>query len=151
MSKKELKSLFKVAYTHNGVTINYCLIRDDYPTETFIDSLTKDQAANVAALFKLFCDKKGVMNNGQKFKKLEKYCVAILEFKTHQIRLAGFWRDGFKFNLIYGLIKKRDDWPANDIAAMRKNYDSFIAEENSRSKVSQGIQVTKGNSKGGKK
>lgn len=137
MSKNDLKDLFKIAYTLNGVTINHCLIRDDYPTEKFVNDLTPDQVADMAALFRLFCENKGELRNGQKFKKLETYYVAILEFKTFQVRLAGFWREKRNFNLLYGLIKKRDDWPARDLNALRKNYDDFIATETARAKALQ--------------
>jgi len=61
--------------------------------------------------------------------------VAIFEFKDYQVRLAGFWRPDYNFNLVYGFKKKKDSWPQSDLNAMRKNYDDFINEEKSRDKT----------------
>ena len=134
MAKKVEKKpeLLKLAYTENGVIINHCLINDRYPTEEFIAALNKEEKASLVALFKIWAQAKGHLRNGTEFKKLEDYHVAILEFKDYQLRLAGFWRPGYNFNLVYGFKKKQDNWPKSDLNTMRGNYDAFIAEEKSR-------------------
>lgn len=132
-TKTPALELLKLEYlAPNDVKINHCLIRNSYPTEAFISSLNTDEKRSLIALFKLFGEKKGKMDNGQKFKKLEDYFVAILEFKDKQVRLAGFWREHYNFNLIYGFIKKQDTWPQKDLNTMRGNYGDFIAEEKKR-------------------
>jgi len=124
--------LLKLEFSENGVNINHCLIRGGYPTEEFIATLSKDEKASLVALFKLWTQKKGQLINPNKFKKLEQFSVAIFEFKDYQVRLAGFWKVGFNFNLIYGFKKKKDSWPQKDLNAMRGNYNAFIEEENNR-------------------
>jgi hypothetical protein len=138
-------ALLKLAYqAPNDVKINHCLIRNGYPTEVFISSLNNEEKASLVALFRLFGEKRGKIENGQKFKKLEDYFVAILEFKDKQVRLAGFWREKYNFNLIYGFVKKQDTWPRKDLNAMRGNYDDFIAEEKRRSAFAMSTAKKKG-------
>ena len=126
--------MFKLEYEKNNVKVNHSLIRGAYPTEEFIKSLNTEEKANLVGLFKIWAEARGQLRNGTKFKKLEQYLIAILEFKDYQVRLAGFWRPDFNFNLIYGFKKKQDKWPQSDLNTMRKNYDAFIEEENIRKK-----------------
>ena len=122
--------LFMLGYpSGNNVKINHCLVRGTYPTEEFLNTLNSEELSSIIAIFRLFGDKKGVLSNPTKFKKLEHYHVAIFEFKDYQVRLAGFWRPEYNFNLIYGFKKKRDSWPQSDLKAMRSNYDDLIKEE----------------------
>lgn len=117
----------KLAYTRNDVKINHCQIGGKYPTETFIDGLGDNEKISLVALFQIFADHKGRLKNGGKFKKLETYLEeAILEFKDYQVRLAGFWRKEYNFNLVYGMIKKQDQWPSKDLNAMRANYKAYV-------------------------
>ena len=131
--KVELLELLKLEYKGpNEVKVNHCLIRGTYPTEEFIKVLSREEKASLTALFKLFDLKKGKISNYTKFKKLEQYLVAIFEFKDYQVRLAGFWKENYNFNLLYGFKKKKDSWPSSDLKAMRSNYDEFIREEQNR-------------------
>ncbi len=126
---KKLLPLLKLEFKgENEVKVNHCLIRGAYPTEDFIKNLSNEEKAGLLALFILFDQKKGNISNPTKFKKLEHYLVAIFEFKDYQVRLAGFWRPDYNFNLIYGFKKKKESWPKSDLKAMRSNYDDFIKE-----------------------
>jgi len=125
--------LLKLEYeAPNNVKVNHCLIRGSYPTEEFIKSLNNEEKVSLIALFKIWGENKGHLRNEHKFKKLEQHLVAILEFKDYQVRLAGFWKPNYNFNLIYGFKKKQDRWPQSDLNTMRKNYDAFAEEEKKR-------------------
>ena len=110
--------------------MNYCLVGNEYPVEIFLDDLEKTEQIGVLALINFFDEQKGKLFNKEKFKKLEdSVCGAIWVFKCSQIRIAGFWRPDYKFNLIYGFKKKQNEWPQKEIKRLHENCKAFKKQE----------------------
>ena len=132
---RKKKLLKKISDDLNNVEVNYCLIGNEYPVEIFLDSLESREQKRIVALIELFDEQKGKLFNKEKFKKLEDSdCGAIYVFKSGQIRIAGFWKSNYRFNLIYSFKKKQNEWPRIDIKQLHENCKIFKKQENEEGK-----------------
>lgn len=80
-------------------------LRGTMPAREFLESrsVPKKDLAQILRWIEYFSDS-GEIANTEKFKKLS---GNLWEFKSYQVRLAGFWHDG-DFLLTHGWIKKQD-------------------------------------------
>lgn len=88
------------------------------PAQDFYNALPPPDQAKVLALFQRLADF-GRLDNREKFKQLGpkagEHGKGLWEFKSHQIRLIGDFRPGYRFVVAHGTIKKQDRLDRADI------------------------------------
>lgn len=118
----------KVVYQGQLKTIEHlCTDPDgrDGEVADFIATLSACEMAKLDTLFEYLGDR-GRITNREKFKKLEE-SDGIFEFKSHQIRLLGFWvRD--RFVICRGVRKKQHRHRPADIAFAERCKKEFKGE-----------------------
>lgn len=133
MGKGLKKEKYKLAYEHpesGELKLYHCLVGKNYPTEKFLSKLGKrptQDLLKLPTLLKQFIKKGGRLAQKTKYKYLLTHKgVKIFEIKQNQIRLACFSIEENKVGLIYGLVKKRDDWSKKDINSLKENISDHL-------------------------
>ena len=88
------------------------------PAKDFYEGLSSQNQAKVLALFQRLAEV-GQVSNREKFKQLGPKAgeqgKGLWEFKSHQIRMIGDFKPGYRFFLAHGTIKKQDRLDKADI------------------------------------
>jgi phage-related protein len=93
-----------------------CAIRSNgtMPAKDFYDhELSNQERAKLKPPITRLADD-GRVDNKERFKKVEG-TEELFEFKSHQVRILGFFRPGGRFVLTHGLRKKQDRLPKTEI------------------------------------
>lgn len=101
------------------------LSENDDDVEQFLAGLSKRDRRKVDVLFERLGDH-GVINNAEKFKKLEG-TDGVFEFKSFQIRLLCFMQRN-RVIVCRGLMKKREKHDKADITFAESCRKKFIGE-----------------------
>lgn len=96
------------------------------PAGTFLDSLSAGDRRKLDVLFEMLGNS-GKIWNTEKFKKLEG-SDNIWEFKSFQVRIPCFFAQGRKVILLFGLIKKKDKYNAEEIERAERYRDWYLGQ-----------------------
>src|SRR5262245_761464 len=86
----------------------------ELPARAFFLTLSDGDRRKVMALFQRLAEF-GRISHIEKFKALGKAGLGLWEFKSHQIRFIGDFREGKRFLVAHGLWKKKDNLDRADI------------------------------------
>ena len=103
------------------------------PTKEFFDNeLSDSERRKFRPPMERLAESRYVANR-EHFKKVEG-TEHLWEFKSHQIRLLGFYLDDGRFALVHGIKKKQDRLRGSDIEIAEQVKKEFIAYEAARKK-----------------
>ena len=122
-----------VIFQGETVTIRNVFLNGESQAGKFFDELKEGDKTKTTAIMNLIDNKKGKVENGQKFKKLlEHDHESILEVKaTKQVRIACIWEKDYNLMLLFGTTKQSDQWKSGDIQQLKNVYDEYAAKKQS--------------------
>jgi phage-related protein len=100
------------------------------PAKDFYDNeLSEEERSKLKPPFTRLADD-GRVDNRERFKKVEG-TEELFEFKSHQVRILGFFLRGGRFVLTHGLRKKQDKLPKSEIKVAEAIRAEHIKREQS--------------------